>query len=126
MQPSRKDRAPPSQAHMERKWSLHYGRHPLLGVLSIVELHARNLVARGQRELHRRLAVEVDLLAHQLISAMLARRLDKDGVLTWLYRIALIVFPVPSQRVLSRRPGRRRDAWGKLPAEPRHHRDRKS
>src|SRR3954471_20415859 len=75
-----------------------------------------------------RLAGESDVLLHELVAPVLARRLDDDAVGTLVHDVAAVVAAVPHDTVLAgrtRRAGHRRDEIGAarvfllaLPADP--------
>src|SRR5690242_19521540 len=68
----------------------------------IVDGRTGDLLVSGELELLRGPA-PLDLLPHDLVGSVLARRLDADGVFAGLDRLARVILAVPLQAVLARR-----------------------
>src|ERR1700761_2844280 len=80
-------------------------------VLAVVKRDRPHFLARIERGLLR-LAVKVHLVAFDLVTAMLARGLDDDGVFAALHRLGFVVLAVPPTGIPPRRPRRRRE-WSR-------------
>src|SRR5215813_5213780 len=80
-------------------------------LFTVIKRRGSDFDVAGQIEMFR-LAVEIDFLAHQLISPVFARSLYEYGVFAGGRRLALAVLAIPFERVFARRARGARNGAG--------------
>src|SRR5262249_61502715 len=82
-------------------------------LFAVIKRRGSDFDIAGQIEMFR-LAVEINFLAHQLVSPVFARGLYEHGVFTGVDQLALVVLAVPLERVFARRTCVARNGAGQV------------